>query len=89
MAKDSLTTGNVPVKVGVIVSFFGVAFLLRYAVDQGYLVISIEARYLAVTAIAAVLLAIGWREMHHVVVVGLIYEPTHHIFRVSSSDPTT
>ena len=61
MAKRWLTTGNVPVKLGVIVSFFGVAFLLRYAVDQGYIVISIEARYLAVTAVAGVLLAIGWR----------------------------
>ena len=61
MAKRWLTTGNVPVKLGVIVSFFGVAFLLRYAVDQGFIVISIEARYLAVTAAAGVLLAIGWR----------------------------
>ena len=61
MAKQWLTTGNVPVKLGVIVSFFGVAFLLRYAVDQGYIVISIEARYLAATALAGALLAIGWR----------------------------
>jgi len=61
MAKGWLTTGNVPVKLGVIVSFFGVAFLLRYAVDQGFLVISIEVRYLFVTAIAGTLLAVGWR----------------------------
>ena len=61
MAKNWLTTGNVPVKLGVIVSFFGVAFLLKYAVDQGYIVISIEARYLAVTAAAGLLLAVGWR----------------------------
>lgn len=61
MAKRWLTTGNVPVKLGVIVSFFGVAFLLRYAVDQGFIALSIEARYLAVTALAGVLLTIGWR----------------------------
>ncbi len=61
MAKRWLTTGNVPVKLGVIVSFFGVAFLLRYAVDQGFIALSIEARYLAVTAAAGVLLTIGWR----------------------------
>ncbi len=61
MAKEWLTTGNVPVKIGVIVTFFGVAFLLRYAVDQGYIVISIEARYLAVTVAAVALLALGWR----------------------------
>ena len=61
MMKRWLTTGNVPVKLGVIVSFFGVAFLLRYAVDQGFIILSIEARYLAVTVVAGVLLAIGWR----------------------------
>ena len=71
MAKAWLTTGNVPVKLGVIVSFFGVAFLLRYAVDQGYIVISIEARYLAVTALAGVLLAIGWRLRKKLLVYGL------------------
>jgi uncharacterized membrane protein len=56
-----LTTGNVPVKVGVIISFFGVAFLLRYAVDRNLLVMSIEMRLLVVAAIAGVLLAVGWR----------------------------
>jgi uncharacterized membrane protein len=61
MAKEWLTTGNVPVKIGVIVTFFGIAFLLRYAVDQGYIVISIEARYLAVTVAAVALLGLGWR----------------------------
>ena len=61
MAKEWLTTGNVPVKVGVIVSFFGVAFLLKYAVDQGYIVLSIEARYLAVSVAAIALLTLGWR----------------------------
>ena len=61
IAKRWLTTGNVPVKLGVIVSFFGVAFLLRYAVDQGFIILSIEARYLAVTAVAGVLLTVGWR----------------------------
>lgn len=33
-AKRWMTTGNVPVKLGVIVSFFGVGFLLKYAVDN-------------------------------------------------------
>ncbi|MGH8311093.1 MAG: hypothetical protein ACRETX_15010, partial [Steroidobacteraceae bacterium] len=36
-ARDWLLSGNVPVKVGVIISFFGVAFLLKYAVDEGLL----------------------------------------------------
>jgi len=60
-ARDWFTTGNVPVKLGVIISFFGVAFLLKYAVDRRLLVFPIEFRLLAVAAVAAVLLAIGWR----------------------------
>jgi uncharacterized membrane protein len=60
-ARHWLTTGNVPVKVGVIISFFGVAFLLRYAVDRSLLVIPIELRLLGVAAVAGVLLALGWR----------------------------
>ncbi len=59
--RDWFTTGNVPVKLGVIISFFGVAFLLKYAVDRRLLVFPIEFRLLAVAAVAAVLLAIGWR----------------------------
>ena len=60
-AKEWISTGNVPVKVGVIVSFFGVSFLLKYAVDRQFIVIPIEARYLAVAIGAGVLLTIGWR----------------------------
>lgn len=61
VAKRWLTTGNVPVKVGIVLSFFGVAFLLKYAVENSVLEIPIGARYLGVAAFAAVLLAIGWR----------------------------
>ncbi len=60
-AKEWISTGNVPVKVGVIVSFFGVSFLLKYAVERQFIVFPIEARYLAVAIGAGVLLAIGWR----------------------------
>ncbi len=60
-AKNWITTGNVPVKLGVIVSFFGVAFLLKYAVDKRILVLAIELRLLLVAIVAAVLLGIGWR----------------------------
>jgi len=60
-AKRWLTTGNVPVKVGVIVSFFGVAFLLKYAVEHQVLVIPIELRYLGVAIAAGIMLGAGWR----------------------------
>ncbi len=61
LGKDWITTGNVPVKLGVIVSFFGVAFLLKYAVDNRILVLSIQFRLLIVALFAAVLFIIGWR----------------------------
>ncbi|MDH3351698.1 MAG: DUF2339 domain-containing protein, partial [Gammaproteobacteria bacterium] len=60
-AKGWLTTGNVPVKLGVIVSFFGVAFLLKYAVDRQVLTVPIELRYLAVAIGAGAMLVFGWR----------------------------
>lgn len=60
-AKRWLTTGNVPVKLGVIVSFFGVGFLLKYAVDNNVIEIPIGMRYLFVAAAAIVLLVFGWR----------------------------
>ncbi len=61
LGKTWITTGNVPVKLGVIVSFFGVAFLLKYAVDQRILVLAIELRLVLVAIVAAALLGIGWR----------------------------
>jgi len=61
LARQWLTTGNVPVKIGVIVSFFGVAFLLKYAVDRRLFAFPIELRLLLVAAAAVVLLVVGWR----------------------------
>jgi uncharacterized membrane protein len=55
------TTGNVPVKVGVILSFFGVAFLLKYAVDQQLFTFPIEFRLLAIAVGGLVLIVVGWR----------------------------
>ncbi len=62
VAKRWLTTGNVPVKVGVIISFFGVAFLLKYAVEQELFSIPMSVRYLAVAGFATFLLSFGWRK---------------------------
>ena len=56
------TTGNVLAKVGVIVLFFGIAFLLRFAADRGLL--PIEFRLMGATAGALVLLGFGWRMRH-------------------------
>ena len=51
--------GNTVVRVGVIVLFFGVAFLLKFASE--HIEIPIEARLIGVAIGALVMLVIGWR----------------------------
>ena len=54
--------GNTVVRVGVVVMFFGVAFFLGYAVEQGWFPIELR---LASAALAGVgLLTVGWRLRH-------------------------
>ena len=53
------TGGNTLVRVGVVVLFFGIAFLLKYAYEHTR--IPIELRLTAVAIAAVVLLVIGWR----------------------------
>jgi uncharacterized membrane protein len=60
-AREWFLSGNVPVKVGIIVSFFGVAFLLKFAVDEGWLSAPIELRLAGVAAGALAMLVFGWR----------------------------
>src|SRR5262249_52382975 len=60
--KRWFTEGNVPVKVGMLVLIAGVAALLKYASDQGWLRVPIEVR-LALIALAAIgALVFGWRQ---------------------------
>jgi uncharacterized membrane protein len=54
-----LMGGNTVVRAGVIVLFFGVAFLLKYAYDHTQ--IPVEVRLTAVAAGAIALLGLGWR----------------------------
>jgi uncharacterized membrane protein len=56
---EFFTTGNVVAKVGVVVLFFGAAFLVRYAADRGLL--PIEYRLIGLVLASLVLLAVGWR----------------------------
>lgn len=51
--------GNTVVRVGVIVLFFGVAFLLKFASE--HIEIPVEARLIGVAIGALIMLAIGWR----------------------------
>ncbi len=59
-----LTEGNLPVKVGVLVLFVGVAALLRHVIDQGWLAIGIEWRLTGVALAAMAALVFAWRERH-------------------------
>ncbi|MBB5208062.1 DUF2339 domain-containing protein [Chiayiivirga flava] len=54
-------TGNVPVKLGMVVLFFGVAAALKYAVEQGWLSAPIEFRLAGIAALALAGLVWGWR----------------------------
>ncbi len=56
------TEGNVPVKIGMLVLFAGVAALLKYAADQGWLSVPVELRLAGIAAAAMAALAFGWRE---------------------------
>ncbi|KPY89719.1 DUF2339 domain-containing protein [Pseudomonas syringae pv. tagetis] len=58
-AKNWLLGGNTVLRVGVVVLFLGLAFLLRYATEG--MIVPIEARYAGVAASALALLALGWR----------------------------
>jgi uncharacterized membrane protein len=60
--KRWFTEGNVPVKVGIVVSFFGVGALLKYAADSGWLVVPIEFRLLGIVAAALAALVFAWRK---------------------------
>ncbi len=97
-ARRWLTTGNVPVKLGVIILFFGVAFLLRYMVEQQILRVPIEFRLLGIAAIAAALLAVGWRLRTSNAVyalslqgggIGILYLTIFAAFRLYSLLPAT
>ncbi len=57
--RDWLLGGNTVVRIGIVVLFFGIAFLLKYAADNRLLPIELRLTGVALAAIA--LLAAGWR----------------------------
>ncbi len=60
--KAWFTEGNVPVKIGVLVSFVAIAAALRYAAAQGYFTMPIEVRLALIGAGGVAALLFGWRE---------------------------
>jgi len=59
---DWFSHGNVPVKIGLIVLLVGVAALLRYVTEQGWLSAPIELRLAGIAAAAIAALGFAWRE---------------------------
>ncbi|WP_043311086.1 DUF2339 domain-containing protein [Pseudomonas sp. ML96] len=57
-AKAWLLGGNTVLRVGVVLLFLGLAFLLRYATEG--MVVPVELRYAGVAASAIALLGLGW-----------------------------
>lgn len=53
------TEGNPIVRIGMVVMFFGLSFLVKYASNQGLL--PIELRMAAVAAVAIALIGLGWK----------------------------
>ncbi len=60
--KRWFSVGNVPVKIGMLVLLAGVAALLKYASDQGWLTVPIELRLAGISAAALAGLVFGWRQ---------------------------
>ena len=57
--RSFLFGGNTLVRIGAVILFFGFAFFLDYAADQGWF--PVEFRLSAAVAVGIALLAIGWR----------------------------
>jgi uncharacterized membrane protein len=62
LVKAWFTEGNVPVKIGVMVLLAGVAALLKYASDQGWVRVPIELRLAGIAAAAIGAFVFAWRQ---------------------------
>lgn len=60
--RDWFMTGNVPVKIGMLVLLFGVAAALKYSVDAGWVYLPIPARLALIAAGGLAAIIWGWRE---------------------------
>lgn len=60
--KSWFSEGNVPVKIGMLVLFAGVAALLKYAADEGWFTLPIELRMAGIATGALAALVFAWRQ---------------------------
>jgi len=56
---DYFTGGNLLVRIGGVVLFFGLAFLVKYAAEHS--IISMQVRLISIAVIAVVLVIVGWK----------------------------
>jgi len=59
LVRDFFTRGNPIVRVGMVVMFFGLSFLAKYAASQGFFPVELRLAILALAAIA--LIIFGWK----------------------------
>lgn len=60
--KDYFTGGNILVRVGSIILFFGLAFLVKYATEHTHISIELRLSFIAFVSLALVML--GWKLRH-------------------------
>ena len=70
--KRFFTEGNPIVRIGMVVMFFGLSFLVKYAANQGLL--PVEIRMAAVALIAITLILIGWKTRERAGGFGLVLQ---------------
>ncbi len=90
------TTGNIFVRVGLLVLFAGVAFLLKYAAEHSK--IPLELRFIGAVLCGLVLMGVGWRlrvkKATYALLlqgggVGIIYITIFASYRIAALIPTT
>ena len=90
------TDGNIFVRIGILVLFFGVAFLLKYAAENSR--IPIELRFMGAALGGLVLLVFGWRlrlkkQIYALLLqgggIGVIYITIFAAFRIADLLPPT
>ncbi|MDH3469093.1 MAG: DUF2339 domain-containing protein, partial [Gammaproteobacteria bacterium] len=94
--RSYFTDGNVFVRVGLLILFFGVAFLLKYAAENSR--IPLELRFLGAAAGGFALLVAGWRlrnkkEIYALLLqgggIGIIYITIFVSYRIANLIPST
>ena len=66
------TEGNPIVRIGMVVMFFGLSFLVKYTANQGLL--PLELRMAMVAAVSVVLIVLGWKTRHKAGGYGLVLQ---------------